>query len=144
MKHSFKPIFIGILSTFISLGMQSCKSGKSNSKEDDYSSQRAAMEAKGKTMLDSARHYLANQQPLLAQKTIERMRRSCYLAIECRNQGILLMDSIDIELARKEIMQADSLMQIENTPSAQAKFEEACRKVEFYERKLMHDRQAKK
>ena len=68
------------------------------------------------------------------------MRKDCYLAIDARKEGLLLMDSIDLCLARQELATVDSLMCAGNKSVSQDNFDEACRKVQFYERKIHFDK----
>lgn len=117
----------------------SCSQSGSNKPADDYSDRRTEMEAKAQTFLAEARTSFANGNHAAAKQRIETMRKDCYLAITARKEGILLMDSIDIEMARRELVKADSTAQAAASPDAQAAFDEACKKVEFYERKLKHD-----
>lgn len=98
------------------------------------------MEAEAAIMLTNARRQLANGQPIQAKATINNIREKCYLAIDAREQGILLMDSVDLSIARAELLHIDSLMRVGDAQIEQAQFEEACRKVQFYERKIQFDR----
>ena len=68
------------------------------------------------------------------------MRKDCYLALDARGEGILLMDSIDLQQARVDLALTDSLLRVGCDTVEQADFDEACRKVQFYERKIQHDR----
>lgn len=108
---------------------------------DSYSSKRAAMEADAATRLTLARQQLTAGACDSARHTIEQMRRDCYLALTARGQAIQLMDSVDIRQARANLSRIDSLLRAGADSVGQADFDEAFRKVEFYERKLQHDQQ---
>jgi len=72
----------------------------------------------GRQMLDEARVNYANGNYPAARDSILVMRQRFPLALEARRQAILLMDSIELQLA-----QGDSL------------------KSEFFRRKLQHDKE---
>ncbi len=118
----------------------SCSKKAKNGGEDseEYSSERLKMETAAAPMLAEARTRLAAGDHSGARAAVERMRKDCYLALTARRQGILLMDSIDIAQARLELVAADSVLRKDGA-AAQADFDEACRKVQFYELKLRHD-----
>lgn len=116
----------------------SCTSSKKDDKKD-YSENRSKMESTAQSMLQDARKQIHAQQYEKAKSTIKQMRKQCYLAIEARSQGILLMDSIELLIAQRELAVTDSLLRIGKEDIDQSDFEEACRKVEFYERKILFD-----
>ena len=91
-------------------------------------------------MLNTARRQLAQSQCTQAKATIEQMRKDCYLALDARKAGILLMDSVDLQMARNELEQVDSLLRAKVDSISQTDFDEACRKVQFYERKIQFDK----
>ena len=97
------------------------------------------METEAQVRLSMARAKLAQFQCAEAKAIVVKMRKDCYLALSARKEGILLMDSIDIQQARIELSKADSLMQRQHSGSTSNDFDEACRKVQFYERKLQYD-----
>lgn len=123
------------VSSFISCSKKAKVAGEDTA---EYSSERRKMEAAAAPMLSEARARLAAGDHAAARAAVDRMRKDCYLALSARRQGILLMDSIDIAQARIELVAADSVLR-EKGASAQPDFDEACRKVQFYERKLRHD-----
>lgn len=125
-----------ILCALLALATLCACSGK-DSKERDYSENRQRMETRAKTYLAQARQQLAAGRPDEARKTIERMRKACYLAIDGRTQGIVLMDSVDLYQARQDLVRIDSLLRLGQV--SQASFDDACRKVQFYERKAQYD-----
>lgn len=108
-------------------------------KTKDYSENRQRMEAQAQTMLSNARRELAAGRPDAARSIIQKMRKDCYLAIDGRTQGILLMDSVDLYQSRQNLARTDSLLNAGQATSGQ--FDEACRKVQFYERKIQYDKQ---
>lgn len=113
--------------------------GNENSHQEVYSKNRQKMETEALKRLQVARMQLANAEYAQAKETVENMRKDCYLAIDARKKGLLLMDSIDWNLAKQELSKVDSLMCAGSKDVSQDDFEEACRKVQFYERKIQYD-----
>lgn len=119
-----------------------CSAGggtKNNVNTEDRSEARNKMETEAQARLSMARTKLAQMQCAEAKDIVIKMRKDCYLALSARKEGILLMDSIDIQQAKLELSKADSLMQKQHSISTSDDFDEACRKVQFYERKLQYD-----
>ena len=119
-----------------------CSAGggtKNNVNTEDRSEARNKMETEAQARLSMARAKLAQMQCGEAKAIVIKMRKDCYLALSARKEGILLMDSIDIQQAKLELSRADSLMQKQHSISTSDEFDEACRKVQFYERKLQYD-----
>lgn len=119
-----------------------CSAGggtKNNVNTEDRSEERNKMETEAQARLSMARAKLAQMQCGEAKAIVIKMRKDCYLALSARKEGILLMDSIDIQQAKLELSKADSLMQKQHSISTSDEFDEACRKVQFYERKLQYD-----
>lgn len=119
-----------------------CSAGggtKNNVNTEDRSEARNKMETEAQARLSMARAKLAQMQCGEAKTIVIKMRKDCYLALSARKEGILLMDSIDIQQAKLELSKADSLMQKQHSISTSDEFDEACRKVQFYERKLQYD-----
>lgn len=119
-----------------------CSAGgrtKNNVNTEDRSGARNKMETEAQARLSMARAKLAQMQCAEAKAIVIKMRKDCYLALSARKEGILLMDSIDIQQAKLELSKADSLMQKQHSISTSDDFDEACRKVQFYERKLQYD-----
>lgn len=119
-----------------------CSAGggtKNNVNTEDRSEARNKMETEAQARLSMARTKLAQMQCAEAKAIVIKMRKDCYLALSARKGGILLMDSIDIQQAKLELSKADSLMQKQHSISTSDDFDEACRKVQFYERKLQYD-----
>ena len=122
-----------------------CSAGggtKNNVNTEDRSEARNKMETEAQARLSMARTKLAQMQCAEAKAIVIKMRKDCYLALSARKEGILLMDSIDIQQAKLELSKADSLMQKQHSISTSDDFDEACRKVQFYERKLQYDRRS--
>ena len=119
-----------------------CSAGggtKNNVNTEDRSEARNKMETEAQARLSMARTKLAQMQCAEAKAIVIKMRKDCYLALSARKEGILLMDSIDIQQAKLELSKADSLMQKQHSISTSDDFGEACCKVQFYERKLQYD-----
>lgn len=119
-----------------------CSAGggtKNNVNTEDRSEARNKMETEAQARLSMARTKLAQMQCAEAKAIVIKMRKDCYLALSARKEGILLMDSINIQQAKLELSKADSLMQKQHSISTSDDFDEACRKVQFYERKLQYD-----
>lgn len=141
----------GHFSVIVALLLLSVTTAACGGKDKDdkgYSQHRAEMEVRGAQFLSQARAQLAAGQIDQARATIERMRRECYLAITARNQGILLMDSVYLFSARRDLERADSVMRQhpqhgKSGREAAAAFEDACQKVQFYERKIQFDSKRK-
>ncbi len=129
-----------ILSAFAILVFCACSE---KDKKADWSEKRQLMETRAQEMLSEARQALIRQDFEKAKNTIEAMRTQCNLALEARQQGILLMDSIYLQEAVNKMMQADSLMKTQTVDSLilVPRLEEFGEKIKFYRRKLEHDKQ---
>lgn len=120
--------------------LASCSLFKSDKNETDgYSDNRKIMEQEAQRKLQTARVFMQKEDFAQAKKTIEAMRKKDYLAITARKEGILLMDSICLQEAKMQLTKTDSLQQLGKASGTQ--LEEACQKVQFYERKLQFDKQ---
>lgn len=120
--------------------LASCSLFKSDKNETDgYSDNRKIMEQEAQRKLQTARVFMQKEDFAQAKKTIEAMRKKNYLAITARKEGILLMDSICLQEAKMQLTKTDSLQQVGKASGTQ--LEEACQKVQFYERKLQFDKQ---
>ena len=120
--------------------LASCSLFKSDKNETDgYSDNRKIMEQEAQRKLQTARVFMQKEDFAQAKKTIEAMRKKDYLAITARKEGILLMDSICLQEAKMQLTKTDSLQQVGKALGSQ--LEEACQKVQFYERKLQFDKQ---
>lgn len=94
-------------------------------KYSDASSQRRQDEKVAAELLQQARSQM--HQGLLddAKQTIKVMRDSCRFALDGREEGILLLDSIELLRAQNDTTVDDREM-----------------RVQFYQRKLEHDRKS--
>lgn len=120
--------------------LASCSLFKSDKNETDgFSDNRKIMEQEAQRKLQTARVFMQKEDFAQAKKTIEAMRKKDYLAITARKEGILLMDSICLQEAKMQLTKTDSLQQVGKASGTQ--LEEACQKVQFYERKLQFDKQ---
>ena len=116
---------------------------KDNKKGEAQSEKRTEMEERAQVFLSDARKSLAQNDFAAARQGIEQMRKDCYLALSGRRQGILLMDSIDCADAQQQLVKLDSLVRANpNDASLTAQFEEKCKEVDFYKKKIVHDRKA--
>ena len=116
---------------------------KDNKKGEAQSEKRTEMEERAQVFLSDARKSLAQNDFAAARKSIEQMRKDCYLALTGRRQGILLMDSIGCADAQQQLVKLDSLVrQKPNDANLGAQFEEKCKEVDFYKKKIVHDRKA--
>lgn len=138
----FKQAGYAFFAAVFTLLQTSCSffSSKDKAGKPEYSENRARMEVEAKGRLATARRQLAASQYAEAKATIQKMRKDCYLALDARNEGILLMDSVDLRISQGELARVDSLMRAGVDSVGQAEFEEACRKVQFYERKVQFDK----
>ena len=116
---------------------------KDNKKGEAQSEKRTEMEERAQEFLSDARKSLTQKDFAAARQSIEQMRKDCYLALTGRRQGILLMDSIDCADAQQQLVKLDSLVR-QNPKDANlaAQFEEKCKEVDFYKKKIVHDRKA--
>lgn len=108
---------------------------------EQYSSERQKMETEAQKRLSQARQQLEAKQFDKAKNTIKAMRKECYLALTAREEGILLMDSIELRVAQNNLMHVDSLLQ-KGHSEAEQEFQKACQKVQFFERKLTYDKKS--
>ncbi len=109
--------------------------------DNGYSEKRAGMEADASGRIAQARSLLSQGNAAEARNVVAKMRKDCYLAITARTASILLMDSIDIAESKQNLSRVDSLLRQHSDSVTSDDFDEACRKVQFYEQKLRHDQQ---
>lgn len=141
MKDLRFKFVLGLL--VIAVSFSSCNSSGSQKEnvQNGYSEKRAGMEADASQRLAQARLLLSQGKSGEAKRIIEKMRKDCYLAITARTASILLMDSIDIVESKQNLSRVDSLLRQHADSISSDDFNEACRKVQFYEQKLRHDKQ---
>lgn len=138
MHHSQSTLWLALFS-FLFMGCSLFPGNKEKKEKESYSENRTRMEEDAQQRLNRARVFLASGCLHEAKAEVEKMRTDCYLAIAARKEGILLMDSIDIQLARAELAHIDSLLYLGVDSVNENHFNEACGKIQFYERKLQHD-----
>ena len=129
---------------FLLLALTACK--KQNEETAHFSEARAEMEAQGSQSLCAARALLAEGNFTAARDTLIQMRENYPLALNAREEGILLMDSIDLGEAEMLLNNVDKQLHTTGLPaslhdSLQNDFEELHQKVKFYQRKLRHDKE---
>lgn len=119
-------------------------------KTPKVSSRRLADESAGRAALARARQQLATQHYDSARATIRTMRRAHPHALTAREDGILLMDSIDLTATRTAIDQLERFPHSPDVPNAHSRRQgsaalpELYRRLRFYERKLQHDHRQRK
>ena len=119
-------------------------------KTPKVSSRRLADESAGRAALARARQQLATQHYDSARTTIRTMRRAHPHALTAREDGILLMDSIDLAATRTAIDQLETAPHSPDVPDAHSRRQgstalpELYRRLRFYERKLQHDHRQRK
>lgn len=120
MKHfTYSPT---LLFTCLVAGLMAFSSCQS-SKYKNASSKRIADEELAEQLLQKARIALSHQDYDEARETVKLMRDTCRYAISGREQGILLLDSIELLQAMNDTSVTDQEL-----------------RVEFYRKKLEHDR----
>ena len=113
-----------------------------NEAHDDWSKARQQMEVRGQELLAEARLSLSKSQFQTARQHINTLRKECDLAFDARQQGILLLDSIDLQEAIHDMMATDSLLRKSplQADSLRWALEEYNNRIKFYRRKLEHDK----
>mgnify|MGYP000904432492 CR=1 FL=1 len=102
-------------------------------------------EIAGAQALDNARRRLNARDYEGARRIIRAMRHAHPLALTARENGILLMDSIDLAATRTAIDQLERSPHSPDVPDAHSRRQgsaalpELYRRLRFYERKLQHD-----
>jgi hypothetical protein len=140
MKHT---LIIYIL-FFAFMGM-ACNSHKGESSAEP-SEKRSMMEKNGRKMLLDARQALEKGNYNAARKAIKDLRENFPLALNAREEAILLADSIELFEARQQLEEVDKFInqeRMEKKDSLQAEYDELCQKVKFYLRKLQYDQKNK-
>lgn len=119
-------------------------------KTPKVSSRRLSDESAGQAALARARQQLATQHYDSARATIRTMRRAHPHALTAREDGILLMDSIDLAATRTAIDQLEKTPHSPGVPDTHSRRQgstalpELYRRLRFYERKLQHDHRQRK
>lgn len=141
MKHLRIKFLLGLLAVVVCLFSCNSFGLRKENAESGYSEKRVTMETDASQRLAQARALLSQGKSREAKSVIEKMRKDCYLAITARTASILLMDSIDIAESKQNLARVDSLLRQHSDSVSSDDFDEACRKVQFYEQKLCHDKQ---
>lgn len=128
----------------LAAGLAGC--GRKGDGTENYSTHRIEMEAHGQECLASARMQFSKKNFKEVRKLVDSMRRTYPLALSAREEGILLMDSLDLAEAQDSLAETDSILaggtlSDEVRQHYEAKFDELCQKVKFFKRKLNHDKQ---
>ena len=106
----------------------------------------ADIEQQGQQWLNKARTALSDSNYALARQCIDSLRTRSAEAFNAREEGILLLDSIELAEARVELAAAEQAASVQGLDiyardSVDTNLDRAQTKVRFYERKLDHDRQ---
>lgn len=111
-------------------------------RKKEPSEKRAKMEIEGQKCLTAARSFLGNKDFNAARENIELLRKDYPLALNAREEAILLSDSIELLESQQQLKNVDSLITIGQGDSIQLQhqYDELCQKVKFYLRKLQYDK----
>lgn len=123
------------------LSIFSCKNAPENNSE--YSEKRTIDEKAGQNCLKEAREKLSQKKYDEARTTIERMRKEHPLGLNAREEGILLLDSINLFEAEKQLKDVNEELRTalkNKKDSLQIEFDDLFQKSKFYRRKLEHDK----
>ena len=116
-------------------------------KKPAVSEERLAMEEQGQLCLKAAREALEKEDFVAARENVEKMRKDFPLALNAREEGILLMDSINLLEAEAQIKELDDQLRDNeqlDEDSLKIEVEDLLQKAKFYKRKLNHDMQNRK
>lgn len=115
----------------------------------DYSQARLQDEQGGAVYLDSIRQSIVVKDWEQGKSQIEKLRQKYPLALDAREQALLLWDSICWMEAEAELIRVDAWLQPGGGSQTASKaecdsmrtaFDELFRRVEFYKRKLVYDK----
>lgn len=131
--------FRSVLNLSFAILLLSCHS---NSKSGSPKREEAEKRAQG--YIAKARSLLYRHDYESARMHIRDMRKSCAYALNAREEGIILLDSIDLCEAQSHLHRIDSLMH--NAPQhqrsiRQQQLEKTILQVKFYLHKIQHDKQ---
>lgn len=111
----------------------------------EWSEARNEAEAGGRKFLQKAREAFARADFHAARVQLDSIRVRHALALEARECGIVLLDSINLGEAQRQLSHTDSLLTAGSAgDSLRAAFEEQANRVKFYARKLANDRSKQK
>lgn len=134
LKHKYFNLSLGLLCV-----LTMCFACKEN-KHEDWSEARTKMEQKGQTYLMLSRQALSEKNFTTAREKVDLLRKECELALSAREEGILLMDSINLFEAEEQFRTA---CEDSTAASAREYIEDLQQKICFYQRKLEHDKKSK-
>lgn len=101
-------------------------------------------EKAGQIYLAQARDYLGFERYSEARAAIDSLRTRAPRAFNAREEGILLLDSIDLQEARKDLAEAERSLSLNPAgdlkDSIEFDKEEAQQKITFFTKKLAHDK----
>lgn len=143
MNYPHTPLAIAALIAIIPLAT-SC-SDKKNS-NPDWSEARTEMEAKAQEHLRRARAEYVQGNYDEARHIVEEMSKTCNLAFNAREEGILLTDSIYIAKSSARMSEIEKI--VTESPDSlnrlQPEMEDLSQEIKFYHRKLEFDKKNKK
>lgn len=120
-------------------------------KGSQASERRRQAEAQARSFLVEARAHLQQHDFARARQRIYAMRDSCRYALEAREEGIVLLDSVELLMAQHHLQGVDGRLLAAQERGAMAEaerlqrqFDEICRQVKFYQRKLQYDKQQRR
>ena len=101
-------------------------------------------EVEGQQWLSKARTALSDSDLVKARAAIDSLRSQCAEALNAREEGILLFDSIELAEARRQLTEAEKAasqqgLDIYTRDSVDTQLDRFATKVRFYEKKLEHD-----
>lgn len=134
LKHKYFNLSLGLLCV-----LTMCFACKEN-KHEDWSEARTKMEQKGQAYLMLSRQALSEKNFTTAREKVNLLRKECELALSAREEGILLMDSINLFEAEEQFRTAS---EDSTAASARESIEDLQQKICFYQRKLEHDKKSK-
>ncbi len=134
LKHKYFNLSLGLLCV-----LTMCFACKEN-KHEDWSEARTKMEQKGQAYLMLSRQALSEKNFTTAREKVNLLRKECELALSAREEGILLMDSINLFEAEEQFLTA---CEDSTAASARESIEDLQQKICFYQRKLEHDKKSK-
>jgi hypothetical protein len=107
------------------------------------------VEAEGQKYLQRARISLQNGATKDAKALIDSLRVRCPMALNAREEGIILLDSINLVESKRQLDSMDCFLQTATLTrlgkdTMDFKRDELNQKVRFFMKKLSHDQQNKK
>ena len=101
-------------------------------------------EVQGQQWLSKARTALRDSDFVAARSCIDSLRNRCAEALNAREEGIVLLDSIELAEARRQLAEAGKAaaqqgLDIYARDSVDTQLDRMATKVRFFEKKLEHD-----